>query len=182
MAEIVANCRVGIIPATVVAVISPTSDSLAVTAARGLGVPVRIVPYGDQYDSDLLHSLGDCDLVCLAGYLRLVPEAVLNAFPSRILNIHPSLLPRHGGKGMYGNRVHEAVLAAGDRVSGCTVHLVGPRYDEGSVVLQAEVPVLPNDTPETLGARVLAAEHRTYPAAIVKVLQRLAEPPGQGLE
>lgn len=106
----------------------------------------------------------DVDLVVLAGYLRLLP--IEPDFAGRVLNIHPSLLPRHGGKGMHGERVHEAVLAAGDKESGCTVHLCDDRYDEGRVLLQARVPVLTGDSPTTLAARVFAAECEAYPAGI----------------
>jgi phosphoribosylglycinamide formyltransferase-1 len=106
----------------------------------------------------------DVDLVVLAGYLRLLP--IEPDFAGRVLNIHPSLLPRHGGKGMHGERVHEAVLAAGDKESGCTVHLCDDRYDEGRVLLQARVPVLAGDSPTTLAARVFAAECEAYPAGI----------------
>lgn len=106
----------------------------------------------------------DVDLVVLAGYLRLLP--IEPDFAGRVLNIHPSLLPRHGGKGMHGERVHEAVLAAGDKESGCTVHLCDDRYDEGRMLLQARVPVLAGDSPTTLAARVFAAECEAYPAGI----------------
>lgn len=106
----------------------------------------------------------DVDLVILAGYLRLLP--IIPEFTGRVLNIHPSLLPKHGGKGMHGDRVHQAVLNAGDQESGCTVHLCNQRYDEGRILLQAHVPVLPKDTVAALAARVFAAECEAYPAAI----------------
>ena len=107
------------------------------------------------------------DLVVLAGYLRRVPAAVVAAYRGRILNIHPALLPRYGGQGMYGRRVHQAVLAAGDASSGATVHLVTEEYDRGPILGQAQVPVLPDDTPDTLAARVLTVEHRLLPAAVL---------------
>jgi len=106
----------------------------------------------------------DVDLVVLAGYLKLLP--IVPEFAGRVLNIHPSLLPRHGGKGMHGDRVHQAVLAAGDRESGCTVHLCDDHYDEGRVLVQARVQVLPGDTATALAARVFAAECEAYPAGI----------------
>lgn len=106
------------------------------------------------------------DLVVLAGWLQLVPAEVVAAYHGRMLNIHPALLPSFGGKGMYGMRVHEAVIASGVRVSGATVHLVDERYDEGAIVAQWPVPVLPGDTPQALAARVLAVEHRILPAAV----------------
>jgi phosphoribosylglycinamide formyltransferase 1 len=114
---------------------------------------------------ELLEESG-AEIVVLAGYLRLVPPGVVRRFPGKILNIHPALLPAFGGKGMYGMRVHEAVLASGARVSGATVHLVDDVYDRGKIVAQWPVPVLPGDTPEKLAARVLAVEHRLLPAVI----------------
>jgi phosphoribosylglycinamide formyltransferase-1 len=152
--------------AEVAVVISPTETAPAVQVARDLGLTVTVVPTGDEYGSRLVTALGDLDFVCLAGYMRLLPVEVLRRFDGRVLNIHPSLLPKYGGKGMYGSRVHEAVLAAGDAVSGCTVHYVNEKYDEGSPLLQLQCPVLPGDTPETLAARVLALEHQAYPWAI----------------
>jgi phosphoribosylglycinamide formyltransferase-1 len=109
--------------------------------------------------------------IVLAGYMRKVPEAVVAAFPDRILNIHPALLPKYGGEGMYGIHVHTAVLAAGETQSGATVHVVNEEYDKGRIVMQERVPVLAGDTPETLAARVLECEHRLYPAALEKLLQ-----------
>ncbi|HYW12787.1 MAG TPA: phosphoribosylglycinamide formyltransferase [Longimicrobium sp.] len=106
------------------------------------------------------------DLVVLAGWLQLVPAEVVARYHGRMVNVHPALLPAFGGKGMYGRRVHEAVIASGARVSGATVHLVDERYDEGAIVAQWPVPVLPGDTPEMLAARVLAVEHRILPLAV----------------
>jgi phosphoribosylglycinamide formyltransferase-1 len=105
----------------------------------------------------------------LAGYLRLLPVEVLRKFPGRVLNIHPALLPKFGGKGMYGRHVHEAVIASGDSESGASVHLVDERYDEGQVLVQRRCSVLPDDTPQSLAARVLKEEHLAY----VEALQRL---------
>jgi phosphoribosylglycinamide formyltransferase 1 len=107
------------------------------------------------------------DLVVLAGYLKLVPDAVVERYRGSIINIHPALLPAFGGPGMYGRRVHEAVLASRSTVSGATVHLVDEVYDRGAVLAQARVPVLPGDTPERLAARVLEAEHRLLPAVVL---------------
>lgn len=109
------------------------------------------------------------DIIVLAGYLQLVPIEVVERFHGRMLNIHPALLPAFGGKGMYGLRVHQAVTAAGVRVSGATVHLVSDRYDEGRIVSQWPVPVLSTDTPESLARRVLSVEHRILPLAVEAV-------------
>jgi phosphoribosylglycinamide formyltransferase-1 len=106
------------------------------------------------------------DLVVLAGYMKRLPPPVVHAYRNRIINIHPALLPKFGGHGMYGIHVHEAVLAAQEAVSGATVHLVDEEYDRGPVLLQRTVPVLPDDTPGTLAARVLVAEHQLLPDAI----------------
>jgi phosphoribosylglycinamide formyltransferase-1 len=117
-----------------------------------------------------LHEV-DCDLVILAGYLRLLP--IIPEFHDRVLNIHPSLLPKHGGRGMHGDRVHASVLAAQETESGCTVHLCNERYDDGRVLLQARVPVLPGDDVKKLAARVFVAECEAYPAAIAMHWQTL---------
>jgi phosphoribosylglycinamide formyltransferase-1 len=111
------------------------------------------------------------DLVVLAGWLQLVPAEVVRAFHGRMINIHPALLPAFGGQGMYGMRVHRAVVQAGVRVSGATVHFVDERYDEGAIIAQWPVPVLPGDTPESLAARVLAVEHRILPLAVEALAQ-----------
>ncbi|MEI6651625.1 MAG: phosphoribosylglycinamide formyltransferase [Chlorobiaceae bacterium] len=110
------------------------------------------------------------DIILLAGYMRKVPDAVVAAFPDKMLNIHPALLPKFGGEGMYGIHVHTAVLEAGETETGATVHFVNEEYDKGKILLQRTVPVLPDDTPETLAARVLACEHRLYPDALEKLL------------
>ncbi len=113
------------------------------------------------------------DLVVLAGFLRLIPADMVRAFPDRIVNIHPALLPKYGGRGMYGSHVHAAVIAAGDPESGITIHRVNERYDEGVVLFQARCPVLPDDVPETLAARVLALEHAHYPAVVEQLVSKL---------
>ncbi|MGV3636433.1 MAG: phosphoribosylglycinamide formyltransferase [Flavobacteriales bacterium] len=110
------------------------------------------------------------DLVVLAGFLRLIPADMVRAFPYRIINIHPSLLPKFGGKGMYGVRVHEAVIAAKETESGITIHFVNERFDEGAPIAQFKCPVAPNDTPGSLAARVQALEHAHFPAVVEAVL------------
>ncbi|MFN3597619.1 MAG: phosphoribosylglycinamide formyltransferase [Rubricoccaceae bacterium] len=145
----------------------------AVARAEARGVPVAHLSPGafatpEAFGEALLEALGAAraDTVALAGYLRRVPPAVVRRFAGRMLNIHPALLPAFGGPGMYGRRVHEAVLARGCRVSGATVHLVDEEYDTGRIVAQACVPVAPDDTPDALAARVLALEHRLFPEAL----------------
>ena len=155
-------------PARVVLVLSDRSDAGALDHAREHGVPAEVL--SDPTDAaEWLTRLErhGTELVVLAGYLKLVPAPVIARFRDRILNIHPALLPAFGGKGMYGHRVHEAVLASGARESGATVHLVDEAYDRGPVLGQVRVPVLPDDTPDRLAARVLEVEHRLLPAAVL---------------
>ncbi|HVT12093.1 MAG TPA: phosphoribosylglycinamide formyltransferase [Fimbriimonadaceae bacterium] len=172
MLAIARACADGELNADIATVVAPTDSSPAVGSARDMGLRVDIVPPGDDYGPRLVETFRETqtDWICLAGYLRLLPADVLERFPKRVLNIHPALLPRHGGKGMYGIRVHEAVLAAGDRESGASVHYVTEQYDEGAVIHQRRCPVEPGDTPETLAARVLKEEHRAYVEALRKVI------------
>jgi phosphoribosylglycinamide formyltransferase-1 len=175
MAALAKACASGDLPAEVVAVVAPSPDLPAVEAAKGLGLQVVALSSAtEDYPNQLLKALQvrEAEFICLAGYLRLLPAEVLQTFPNRILNIHPSLLPKFGGQGMYGLRVHEAVLAAGEKVSGCTVHLVSERYDEGQVLLQMTCPVEPGDSKESLAARVLALEHVAYPKALKALMQK----------
>ena len=126
----------------------------------------------DEFSEAMVERLKEhqIDFILLAGYMRKVPDAVVAAFPDRMLNIHPALLPKFGGEGMYGIHVHTAVLEAGETETGATVHFVNEEYDKGEILLQRTVPVLPDDTPETLAARVLECEHRLYPDALEKLL------------
>lgn len=174
MAAIHEACRSGRLDAEVALVAAPAADAPALLRASELGIALRAIPYDTaDYGAVLADAFGSCDVLCLAGYLRLVPTEVLQTFPDRVLNIHPALLPKFGGKGMYGIRVHQAVLEAGESESGCTVHLVNERYDEGRTLIQRRVPVLPGDTAESLAARVLEQEHVAYAEAIELVLASL---------
>ena len=153
--------------ANIVLVASDRSDAQALDRARARGVEATVLLPRDE--GAMLGALDDAgvDWIVLAGYLKRVPDGVVRRYRNRILNIHPALLPAHGGKGMYGERVHRAVLDAGDEVSGASVHLVDEEYDRGPVVAQEAVPVEPGDTPATLAARVLEVEHRLLPAVVV---------------
>jgi len=126
---------------------------------------------------ETLQALRDhgIDVIFLAGYLKLVPQAVVAGYRRRILNIHPALLPSFGGHGMYGMNVHRAVLESGARLSGPTVHFVDEEYDRGSILAQWPVPVLPDDTPEALAARVLVIEHKLYPLAADHLCRAVAD-------
>ncbi len=159
-------------------VLSDRVDAGALARARAAGVDSAIINAAKPIDyavREMLAALegADVDLIALAGYLKLVPPAVVRRYRGRVLNIHPALLPSFGGKGMYGLRVHQAVLASGCTLSGATVHYVNEKYDEGRIVAQWPVPVLTGDTPELLAARVLAVEHMLYPAAVQLVAQSL---------
>jgi phosphoribosylglycinamide formyltransferase-1 len=166
----------GALPAEARIVICNNSGARALERARAAGVPglhLSAAALGSEeaLDRAMLEALRGhgVGLVVCAGYMRKVGPRVLAAYVRRMLNIHPALLPRHGGKGMYGIRVHEAVLAAGERETGVTVHLVDEVYDHGPIVAQARVPVQPGDTPEALQARVLQAEHRLYPETLRRI-------------
>lgn len=155
-------------PADVALVLSHNPEAGGVGLARAAGIPTAIL--ADPTDPRAwLAALAAyrIDLLVLAGFLKLVPAEVVAAWKGRIINIHPALLPRHGGPGMYGVRVHRAVLDAGDPESGATVHLVSEEYDRGQVLAQARVPVHPGDTPEQLAERVLEVEHQLLPAAVI---------------
>lgn len=157
-------------------VVSNNSDAGILSFARESGLPTLHCSqkqFADEaaFSRALLETLQAHGIkaIVLAGYMKKLPQALITAYRRRILNIHPALLPRFGGKGMYGIHVHEAVLAAGETESGATVHLVDEEYDHGEVILQRRVPVLPIDTPQTLAARVLEVEHQLYPEALRQV-------------
>lgn len=167
------RCASGQLPARVAVVISNNSGSGALARARRAGVPTfHLSGYThpapgalDRAIADTLNAHG-VDLVVLAGYMKKLGPVTLGAYPNRILNIHPALLPAFGGRGMYGLRVHEAVIESGAKVTGATVHLVDEEYDRGPVVAQRAVPVSPEDTPESLAERVLEVEHALYAEVI----------------
>ena len=155
-------------PVRIALVISNKVGAGALDRARQAGVATATIAEDGQDADGLLALLAEHDiaLVVLAGYLKKVPDKVVVAFSGRMLNVHPALLPCFGGAGMYGRRVHAAVLASGARVTGVTVHLVDEQYDHGRILAQWPVPVRPGDTAETLAARVLEAEHRLLPAVV----------------
>lgn len=162
-------------------VISNNSTAGALEYARTHDIPALHLSAfkfgGDEQllGKAMLDALQDAkiDLVVLAGYLKKLPDAVVEAYPRRIINIHPALLPRHGGAGMYGANVHNAVLAAGDTVTGATVHYVDKEYDTGDVIMQESCDVKSGDTAETLTKKVRRIEHRIYPKAIALVVKDL---------
>lgn len=176
MQAVIDACKEGRLLARPVVVISNNGDSRALERARTEGIPayhLSTKTHADPSGLDLAildallkHSV---DIVVLAGYMKKLGPKTLSHFLGRILNIHPALLPKHGGQGMYGIRVHEAVIAAGEKESGVTVHLVDEEYDRGPILAQVRVPVMPGDTPETLAERVLVQEHILYPATLQRI-------------
>ena len=126
---------------------------------------------GDAYVPELKKA--NTDLIVLAGFLWKIPQVLINAFPRGIVNIHPALLPKFGGKGMYGPYVHEAILTAGEVESGITIHYVDEHYDNGDIIFQTACPVLEKDTPETLARRIHSLEHLHYPIVIDEILKRM---------
>ena len=162
-------CKAGEIDGEIVLLVSNRRHAYAITRARLAHVDVLVMEPAKfasrtLFCAKMAKALQEKNvtLVCLAGYLLKIEPCMTRAFPNRILNIHPALLPKYGGKGMYGRFVHEAVLAAQETESGCTVHLVNEIYDEGPILAQAKVPVKSDDTPETLAERLHAVEHKLY--------------------
>ncbi|MDX5422699.1 MAG: phosphoribosylglycinamide formyltransferase [Hymenobacteraceae bacterium] len=157
----------------VAALFSNNPNAYALKRAETFHVPALLFNREEFYRSDkVLQQLEQFkpDLIVLAGFLWLVPQSLLQAYPNKIINIHPALLPKYGGKGMHGINVHTAVLAAGEPESGITIHLINEEYDKGEFLLQERCPVLPEDTPEALAARVLQLEHRCLPMVVEELL------------
>lgn len=160
--------------AEVAVVISDRSGAYALERARSNGIETLVVPHTEHGELDDSLASRKIDLVVLAGYLRLLPATVIERFRHRIVNVHPGPLPRFGGAGMYGERVHAAVIESGVRETAVTVHLVDEQYDNGAILAQWAVPVLDTDTPESLSRRVLAVEHVMYPRVIELVVALIA--------
>lgn len=161
----------GELPATIHTVVSSRGDVKGIDRARAIGIEPHIVERAalsaKHFQEGITRAVEGADLVCMAGFLSLwnIPPALAG----RVINIHPALLPKFGGPGMYGMRVHEAVLKAGETESGCTVHFCDDEYDNGPIILQKRVPVHPGDTPDALAARVFEAECLAYPEAIRRI-------------
>ena len=154
-------------------VLSNKTDYFRFDIPNRLKVPCNVFPKEDWIAGDeILAILQEyrIDFIVLAGFLVRVPDLLLHAYPNKIINIHPAHLPKFGGKGMYGDRVHEAVVAAGEKESGITIHYINERYDEGNIVFQAACPVLPTDSPEDVAKKVHALEYEHFPRIIERVL------------
>lgn len=157
-------------------VLTNRKSAYVMERARSLNVPSAYVPKEEWEAEDSVLSLLDdkkIDFIVLAGFLARVPDGILHAYPYKIINIHPSLLPKFGGKGMYGDRVHEAVVAAGEKETGITIHYINERFDEGEIIAQYTCPVLPEETPEEVAAKVHALEYRYYPQVIDRLVTEL---------
>ena len=156
-------------------VVSNRSDAYALERAKRLGVPSAIVTKAKLNDPDvilpLLKEYG-IDFIVLAGFLPLIPDFLIDAYPRRIVNIHPALLPKHGGKGMWGHHVHEAVKAAGDTETGITIHYVSPVCDGGEIIAQFSTPVAPDDTPDTIADKVHVLEMAHFPEVLQQIWEK----------
>jgi phosphoribosylglycinamide formyltransferase 1 len=157
-------------------IVSNKRDAGVFNIAENENIPSMIIERekffrGNGYVDELLER--KIDFIVLAGFLWKIPQALLKRYPHRIVNIHPALLPKYGGKGMYGNHVHEVVISANENESGITIHYVDEHYDHGDVILQVRCPVLENDTPELLAERIHALEYANYPVVIEEIVKKL---------
>jgi phosphoribosylglycinamide formyltransferase-1 len=178
MQALVDACRDGRLAAEPVVVISNNGSAAVLDRAASAGIPAFHLGSSNHPDADALDRVIAAtlqqyspDLVLLAGYMKRVGPRTLRAFPGRILNIHPALLPKHGGRGMYGKKVHEAVVAAGDAETGITVHVVDGEYDTGAILAQRRVSVQKGETAEALAARLLPMEHELYVDTVGKIIR-----------
>ena len=157
-------------------IIANNPNAYVIERAKRLGIEYAVVTKAEFMEADsiieMLKERG-IDFVVLAGFLLLVPEKFIKAYPGRIVNIHPALLPKHGGKGMYGDNVHKAVVASGDTESGITIHLIDEHYDKGTTFFQAKCPVLPTDTADDIAAKVHALEYEHFPHVIEEIMHTL---------
>lgn len=176
---IIDACESGILKgqAEIAVVISSRPDAYALERAQKHSIHSRPVNRKNfENDAEFCAAIAEelkahqVDLVCLAGFVHMISPEFISRFQGKIINIHPALLPKYGGKGMYGHHVHNAVIAAREKESGATVHWVDEHYDHGKIIVQKKVPVLPGDNWESLAKRVLEAEHEIYPKAILKII------------
>lgn len=159
--------------AKVALVLSNNPKAYVIKRAKQYNIPIKIFDRHEFYKTEeVLETLisNNIDFIVLAGFLWLVPENILNRYRRKIINIHPALLPKYGGKGMYGDRVHKAVIEAGEKESGITIHYVNEKYDEGDIIFQAHCPIDPGETVDSLAKKVHELEYRYYPAIIEKII------------
>jgi len=160
--------------ARVVLILSNRKDAFVLQRATALNIPVKVFNRVDFYETEVITRLlidQNIDMIVLAGFLWLLPPSLIKAFPDRIINIHPALLPKFGGKGMYGSKVHRAVIEAGEKESGISIHFVNENYDQGRIIFQARCTVEKEDTPESLAAKIHVLEHTHFPTIIDQVLK-----------
>ena len=158
--------------AKVVSVFTNNASAKVIERAKNHQIPVEIFSKNELIERNVLQSIQeiDPDLIVLAGFLLKFPDNIIEQYPNKIINIHPALLPKYGGKGMYGQTVHAAVINAGEKESGISIHFVDELYDHGKTIFQAKCPVMPNDTAETLAQRIHELEHANYPTVIEKLI------------
>jgi phosphoribosylglycinamide formyltransferase 1 len=157
-------------------VVSNKKDAYVLERARQHNVPATVCPkplWEDGKEILKLMRANEIDFIVLAGFLLKVPQALLDAYPRRIVNIHPALLPKYGGKTMYGSKVHEAVVAAKEKESGITIHFIDEHYDQGQTIFQAKCEISPEDTPDDVATKVHALEYKWYPEIIQRVVEKL---------
>ena len=177
-AEKIAEYFTGRTDIEITLILSNNPQAGVIARARRYQIPVVLFDRKTFYETPRIIEILQnerIDLVVLAGFMMLIPEAMVQAFPEKIVNIHPALLPKYGGKGMYGHFVHEAVVAAQDLQSGISIHFVNERYDEGNIIFQATCEVIPTDTPEDVARKVQVLEHQYYPEVVDKLLGALTE-------
>ena len=175
-AENIANYFADSDYAQVSVIVANNPNAYVLERAKKLGIESITVTKSQFMEADTLiaeFKERNIDFIVLAGFLLLVPQKYIDAYPGRIVNIHPALLPKHGGKGMYGSHVHESVVAAGDTESGITIHLIDGNYDKGTTFFQATCPVLPTDTPDDVAQKVHALEYEHFPHVIEEILHTL---------
>jgi phosphoribosylglycinamide formyltransferase-1 len=178
MQAVIEACKSGQLKAKPCVVISNNSNSMALTRAQYENIPYRHIskatyPTFEQMDESILDILRgyNVNLILLLGYLKKLGPKTISSYNGRILNLHPALLPKYGGKGMFGTNVHKAVLDAGEKYTGVTIHIVDDEYDHGAIVAQCTVPIEPGDNPESLAIRVKAIEHKF----IVDIIQNIEQ-------
>lgn len=175
-AENIANYFKGSDAVEISLILANNPEAYVLERAKKLGIESVVVTGKEFRAADKVLEIlkeRNIDFIVLAGFLLLVPAKLIGAYPGKIVNIHPALLPKHGGKGMYGDHVHEAVVAAGDTESGITIHLIDERYDCGTTFFQATCPVLPTDTPHDVAEKVHALEYEHFPRVIEEIIATL---------
>jgi phosphoribosylglycinamide formyltransferase 1 len=158
--------------ASVVAVFTNNPDAKVIQRADNLNVPVQVFSKSNLFESKVLHLVNsfEPDWIVLAGFLLKLPESFVTAYPNKIINIHPALLPKYGGKGMYGMNVHKAIVESREKETGITIHFVNENYDEGNIIFQKKVTVLVTDTPEVVAEKIHELEQRYFPEVVEKLI------------